>query len=214
MSRLPMPFLAVALFVLAASLPSSVRAEMTTIDARWTGTIEIVREGTHVADGAGNRRVAIKVRQQVLYTLHGGELATVKATHHEQMDTGHSTIVAKGDGAGQVYAGAGFVDDGQGGRYYKRGWYVVTHGAPLATLVDIPRQFEQMEIAPGVYLDTPDDYREQETYPITLVIPGATSLQALQGERKADGLIQSVFLGNLDGTETVTYRLKRVPGKR
>lgn len=214
MSRLPMTFFALALFALAASLPPSARAEMTTIDARWTGTIEIVREGTHVAEGAGNRQVAIKVRQRVVYTLDGGETAMVEATHHEQMDTGASTVVASGQGSGNVYAGAGFVDDGQGGRYYKRGWYVVTHGAPLATLVDIPRQLEQVEVAPGVYLETPDDYREQETYPITLVVAGATSLQALQGERKADGLIQSVFLGNIDGAESVTYRLKRVPGKR
>lgn len=213
MSRLQ-TICAVAVFVLAASLPPSARAEMTTIDARWTGTIEVVREGTHMAEGAGNRRVAIKVRQQVVYTLDGGEMAAVKTTHHEQMDTGHSTVVASGEGAGSVYAGAGYVDDGQGGRFYKRGWYVVTHGAPLATLVDIPRELEQLEVAPGLYLETPDDYREQETYPITLVVAGATSLQALQGERKADGLIQSVFLGNIDGTETVTWRLKRVPGKR
>ncbi|MFC7301991.1 hypothetical protein [Cognatiluteimonas weifangensis] len=212
MSRLPL-LSGLVLLVLALSVPPSAQAEMTTIDARWTGTIEIVREGTHVVTGAGGQQVAIKVRQEVRYELDGGEEAAVTSSHHEQMDTGHSTVVATGQGTGSVYAGAGFVDDGQGGRFYKRGWYVVTHGAPLATLVDIPRALEQVEVAPGVFLHTPDDYREQETYPITLVVAGATSLQALEGEHKADGLIQSVFLGNIDGTETITYRLKRKPGK-
>lgn len=212
MSRLPL-LCGLVLLVLALSVPPSVRAEMTTIDARWTGTIEIVREGTHVVTGAAGRQVAIKVRQEVRYVLDGGEEAAVTSSHHEQMDTGQSTVVATGEGKGNVYAGAGFVDDGQGGRFYKRGWYVVTHGAPLATLVDIPRQLEQVEVAPGVFLNTPDDYREQETYPITLVVAGATSLQALEGEHKAEGLIQSVFLGNIEGTETITYRLKRKPGK-
>lgn len=207
-------FFAAFLSLLATALPGAAHAELKTIDARWTGTIEILREGTHHVPGEGGRRVAVKVRQHVVYTLDGGEEAVVSATHHEQMETGQSSVVATGTGKGSVYAGAGFVDDGQGGRFYKRGWYLVAHGAPLATLVDIPDALEQVEVAPGVYLNTQDDYREQETYPITLVLDGATSLQSLHGDRAAEGAIQSVFLGNIPGTETVTYRLKRVSPAR
>ena len=210
MSRFPSVATAAMFATFALAWLAPANAGMTTIDARWSGTIEIVREGTHFAQGAGNRQVAIKVRQHVLYQLDGGEVAPAKVTHEERMETGTSTVIATGQGEGEVYAGAGFVDDGQGGRYYKRGWYLITHGVPLATLVDIPTALEQVEVAPGLYLETPDDYREQVTFPLTLVVDGATSLQALKGERKGEGLIQSVFLGNMDGTETVTWNLQRL----
>lgn len=203
------PAVLLASFALAGLAPTA-HAEMTTIDARWRGTIEIVREGIHHAESAGNRKVAINVRQHVLYELDGGEVASAKVTHRERMETGTSTVFANGEGEGQVYAGAGFVDDGANGRFYKRGWYLITHGVPLATLVDVPEALQQVEVAPGVYLETPDDYREQETLAVTLVLDGATSLQALKGQQAGQGLIQSVFLGSMEGTETVTWNLQRL----
>lgn len=201
------------LILLAFALPMSARAELKLIEANWVGTIEVVREGVHSVPGGDGKPVIVTVRQQVVYTLDGTTHAATVASHSEQIDMGGRKVPATGEWAGSVEAGAGFVDDGQDGRFYKRGWYLAAHRAPLVTTVDIPKEVERVEVAPGHYLESPDYYRDTETYPVEHVIEGATSLQSLSGSDKSEGLIQSVFFGNIPGTQVLSWNLRRVPAR-